>query len=48
LVDALFDIQGIVIVQLSPYRVFIQWSAVFSSDEMVPQIERVLRQHLAL
>ena len=46
LVRALFKIQGVAAVTCTPYEIRIRKAAVFSWDELRPDIERVILEHL--
>ncbi|MCH7492030.1 hypothetical protein IID19_00350 [Patescibacteria group bacterium] len=46
-VKALFQISGICAVELRPYQVKIDYSPVFTYEELGPKVERILIQHLA-
>jgi len=46
LVDALFEIRGVARVTLKPYRIEIEKASVFTWQELLPDIERVILEHL--
>jgi len=46
MVRALFDIKGIARVTLEPYKIHINKGEVFSWEELLPSIERVILEHL--
>lgn len=43
-IKQLFDITGVLSVSLSPYEIRVWWGEVFSHNEIVPQVEEVLRK----
>lgn len=45
-VDALFDIKGVKEVIIRPYEISIKRAEVFTWDELRPEIERVILEHL--
>jgi hypothetical protein len=47
LVKALFGIQGVNYVSFKPYEVNVHWSGVFTPEEMVPKLKKLITKHLA-
>jgi len=41
-VKQLFDLNGVTTVYLSPYSIQVNWGKVFSAEEIIPKVEKVL------
>lgn len=48
MVRELFQLQGVKQIWLTPYQVTVNWSEVFTSQEMVPRIKSIITKHLSV